>query len=46
MVVAMAVIFLLGVFLGKISDTFWLLAGVQTLAIAIATCGIIYLFTG
>lgn len=44
-VVAMAVIFLLGVFLGKISETFWLLAGVQTLVIAVTTCGIIYLFT-
>lgn len=44
--VAMAVIFLLGVFLGKISETFWLLAGIQTLMIALATCGIIYLFTG
>lgn len=43
---AMAVIFLLGVFLGRVSRTHWLLAGARTLLIAVATCGIIYWLTG
>jgi len=43
---AMVVIFLLGVFLGRISQTFWLLAGARTLAVALATAGIIYWLTG
>lgn len=42
---AMAIIFLLGVFLGRISGRFWLLAGIRTLLIAVATCGIIYWLT-
>jgi predicted membrane protein (TIGR00267 family) len=46
LVVAMAVIFLLGVFLGRISGTFWLLAGARTLLVALATGGIIYWITG
>jgi hypothetical protein len=40
------VIFLLGVFLGRISQTFWLLAGLRTLLVAILTGGIIYWLTG
>lgn len=44
-VTALAVIFLLGVFLGKISGTFWLLAGVRTLLVAVVTCGLIYWLT-
>ena len=43
--VALAIIFLLGVFLGRISETHWLLAGLRTLVIAVATGGIIYLLT-
>lgn len=43
---ALVVIFLLGVFLGRISRTFWLLAGVRTLVIALLTGGIIFWLTG
>lgn len=44
--VALVVIFLLGVFLGRISNTFWLLAGLRTLLVALLTGGIIYWLTG
>lgn len=44
--VALAVIFLLGVFLGRISQTFWLFAGLRTLLVALLTAGIIYALTG
>jgi predicted membrane protein (TIGR00267 family) len=41
--------FTLGIFLGKISNTFWLLSGMYTLVIAVITVGLImlasYLFT-
>jgi predicted membrane protein (TIGR00267 family) len=43
--VALIVIFLLGVFLGRISRTFWLLAGLRTLLVALITGGIIYWLT-
>ncbi len=43
MVTALGVIFLLGVFLGRIGQTFWLLSGVQTLIIALCTMAIILL---
>ncbi|MCG6984608.1 MAG: hypothetical protein LJE61_05300 [Thiocapsa sp.] len=43
MVTALGVIFLLGVFLGQIGRTFWLLSGVQTLIIAVVTIAIILL---
>lgn len=43
MVTALAVIFLLGVFLGQIGRIFWLLSGLQTLLIALLTMGIILL---
>lgn len=43
MVTALAVIFLLGVFLGRIGQIFWLLSGVQTLIIALCTMVIILL---
>ena len=42
-VVAFILIFLLGVFLGKISGTFWLLSGLQSLGIAIITSLLIVL---
>lgn len=45
-VVALFVIFLLGVFLGRISRTFWVLAGLRTLLVALLTGGIIYWLTG
>ncbi len=43
-VVALLVIFLLGVFLGQISGVSWLRSGIQTLLVAIATAALIYLF--
>jgi predicted membrane protein (TIGR00267 family) len=43
MVVAMLIIFLLGVFLGRIGGTFWLWSGLQSLAVASVTVGLIYL---
>lgn len=43
MVTALAVIFLLGVFLGQIGQIFWLLSGAQTLIIALCTMVIILL---
>lgn len=41
--VALVVIFLLGVFLGRVSGRFWLLSGLSTLLIALATGVIIWL---
>jgi len=43
--VALVVIFLLGVFLGRVSRTFWLFAGLRTLLVAVLTGGIIYWLT-
>ena len=43
MIVALAIIFLLGVFLGRIGGTFWLWSGLQSLAVASMTVGLIYL---
>jgi predicted membrane protein (TIGR00267 family) len=44
--VALSVIFLLGVFLGRISRMFWLLAGLRALLVALLTGAIIYWLTG
>ena len=41
--VALLIIFLLGVFLGRIGGTFWLWSGLQSLAVASITVGLIYL---
>jgi predicted membrane protein (TIGR00267 family) len=41
--IALLTIFLLGMFLGSISKTFWLWAGLRTLAIAVLTISIILL---
>ncbi len=41
-----AVIFLLGVFLGKISGTVWLWSGFRALLVALLTCILIYLIQG
>jgi predicted membrane protein (TIGR00267 family) len=41
--VALAVLFLLGVFLGKISGTAWLWAGLRTLLVGLLTAGLISL---
>jgi len=43
-IVGLICIFALGVFLGKISKTFWLWSGLRTLAIAILTVVIIIIF--
>ena len=43
-VVALICVFFLGLFLGKISKTFWLWSGLRTLAIAIITVAIILFF--
>ncbi|MDX1810661.1 MAG: hypothetical protein R3240_01820, partial [Gammaproteobacteria bacterium] len=40
---AFLIIFFLGVFLGKVSGTFWLLSGLQTLVVASFTCLVIFL---
>ena len=39
---ALIIIFLLGVYLGKVSHTFWLWAGLRTLLIAAATIALIF----
>jgi len=39
---AFVMIFLLGIFLGRISGTFWLWAGMRTLLIAVATATLIF----
>jgi len=44
MAMALGVIFLLGVFLGRVGGTFWLWSGLQSLAVALVTVGLIYLF--
>ena len=41
--IALVVIFLLGVFLGQVGHTFWLLSGAQALLIALATMALILL---
>jgi VIT1/CCC1 family predicted Fe2+/Mn2+ transporter len=43
--VTLLIIFLLGVFLGRISATFWLWAGLRTLLVALVTGGAILLLT-
>jgi predicted membrane protein (TIGR00267 family) len=44
--VALVLIFLLGVFLGRIGGTSWLRSGVRTLSIALLTAMLIFLFAG
>ncbi|MDH5612620.1 MAG: hypothetical protein OEY66_09220 [Gammaproteobacteria bacterium] len=44
--IALLLIFLLGVFLGRIAGISWLRSGVQTLAVAVVTAALIYLFAG
>ena len=43
---ALIIIFLLGVFLGRIAGTSWVRSGLQTLLIAMTTSLLIFLFTG
>lgn len=44
--IALLLIFLLGVFLGRIAGISWLRSGIQTLLVAIVTAALIYLFAG
>lgn len=44
--VAMMLVFLLGVLLGRIADISWLRSGVQTLLVALVTVALIYLIAG
>jgi predicted membrane protein (TIGR00267 family) len=44
--VALLLIFLLGVFLGRISGVTWLRSGIQTLLVAVITAALIYIFAG
>lgn len=43
--IAFFLIFLLGVFLGRVGGTFWLVSGLQTLLVALITTVLIYLIT-
>ncbi len=43
--IALAIVFLLGVFLGRISGISWLRSGLQTIVIAVATISLVYLFS-
>ena len=45
-IIALLLIFFLGVFIGRIAEVSWLRSGVQTLLIALLTAILIYLFTG
>lgn len=45
-IIALILIFLLGVFLGRISGVSWLRSGLQTLIVALLTLVLIYLFAG
>ena len=44
--IALLLIFLLGVFLGRIAGISWVRSGMQTLLIAVVTAALVYLFTG
>jgi predicted membrane protein (TIGR00267 family) len=45
-IMALLLIFLLGVFLGRIAGVSWLRSGLQTLLVAVMTAVLIYLFAG
>ncbi|WP_456405214.1 hypothetical protein [Thiolapillus sp.] len=42
MAIALAIVFLFGVFLGRVGGTFWLWSGLQSLLVALVTLGLIY----
>ena len=44
-VMALIMIFFLGVYLGQVSQTFWFWAGLRTLLIAAATTGVIFILS-
>jgi predicted membrane protein (TIGR00267 family) len=45
-IVALLLIFLLGVFLGRVAGVSWLRSGIKTLLVAVMTAVLIYLFVG
>ncbi len=45
-IIALLLIFLLGVFLGRIAGISWWRSGIKTLLVAVLTAALIYLFTG
>lgn len=45
-IIALTLIFLLGVFLGRIESVSWLRSGIKTLLVALFTAVLIYLFAG
>ncbi len=45
-IVALLLIFLLGIFLGRVAGISWLRSGIQTLLVAVVTAMLIYLFAG
>ncbi len=45
-ILALLLMFLLGVFLGRIANISWLRSGVQTLLVAVVTSALIYMFAG
>ncbi len=45
-IIALLLVFLLGVFLGRIAGISWFISGVQTLLVAMVATALIYLFTG
>jgi predicted membrane protein (TIGR00267 family) len=45
-IIALIVIFLLGVYLGRIADISWLRSGIQTLLVAVITAALIFMFAG
>ena len=45
-IVALLLLFLLGVFLGSVAGISWLRSGLQTLLVAMVTAALIYLFAG
>ena len=42
--IALLLVFLLGVFLGRIAGVSWMRSGIQTMLVAIMTAGLIYMF--
>ncbi len=45
-IIALVLVFLLGVLLGQIAGISWLRSGLQTMLVAVITAALIYLFTG
>jgi VIT1/CCC1 family predicted Fe2+/Mn2+ transporter len=45
-VIALVLIFLLGVLLGRVAGISWVRSGIQTLLVAVFTAALIYLFAG